>query len=65
MYSKRIKFVVLISLLVCCEFAGRVVCSFSFSLVAQGKDPRHTHAITGYLTIILRARVGYGMIDML
>ena len=41
MYCKfLIKFVVLHSLLVCCEFAGRVVCCFYFRLT-QGKDPSH------------------------
>ena len=41
MYSKLIKFVVLLSLLVCCGFAGRVVYSCLFSLAAQGKDQRY------------------------
>ena len=41
MYCKfLIKFVLLHSLLVCCEFAGRVVCCFYFRLT-QGKDPSH------------------------
>ena len=42
MYFKFIKFVVLLSLLVCCGFAGRVLYSCFFNLVVQGKDPRHT-----------------------
>ena len=41
MYSKFIKLVVLLSLLVCCGFAGRVLYSRFFNLVVQGKDPRH------------------------
>ena len=41
MYSKLIKFVVLLSFSVCCGFSGRVVYSCFFSLAAQGKDPRH------------------------
>ena len=44
MYSKFIKLVVLLSLLVCCGFAGRVLYSRFFNLVAQGKDPRHSIA---------------------
>ena len=42
MYSKLIKLVVLLSLLVCCGLAGRVLYSRFFNLVVQGKDPRHT-----------------------
>ena len=38
MCSKFIKLIVLLSLLVCCGFAGRVLYSRS---VVQGKDPRH------------------------
>ena len=41
MYYKFIKFVVLLSLLVCCGFAGRVLYSRLFNRVVQGKDPRH------------------------
>ena len=41
MYSKFIKLVVLLSLLVCCAFAGRVLYSRFFNLAVQGKDPRH------------------------
>ena len=41
MFSKFIKLVVLLSLLVCCGFAGRVLYSY---LVVQGKDPRHIFA---------------------
>ena len=41
MYSKFIKLVVLLSLLVRCGFAGRVLYSRFFNRVAQGKDPRH------------------------
>ena len=41
MYFKFIKFVVILSLLVCCGFAGRVLHSRFFNLVVQGKDPRH------------------------
>ena len=42
MYSKFIKLVVLLSLLVCCGFAGRALYSrFSLSRV-QGKDLRHS-----------------------
>ena len=40
MYLKFITFVVLLSLLVCCGFAGRVLYSRFFNLVVQGKDPR-------------------------
>ena len=40
MYFKFIKFVVLLSLLVCCGFAGRVLYSCSFNLAVQGKEPR-------------------------
>ena len=41
MYSKFIKLVVLLSLLVCCGFAGRVLYSRFFDRIVQGKDPRH------------------------
>ena len=41
MYFKFIKFVVLLSLLVCCGFAGRVLYSCLFNLAVQGKEPRH------------------------
>ena len=41
MYFKFIKFVVLLSLLVCCGFAGRVLYSCLFNVAVQGKDPRH------------------------
>ena len=40
MYSKSIKLVVLLSLLVCC--GKGFVQSFFLNLVIQGKDPRHT-----------------------
>ena len=43
MYFKFIKFVVILSLLVCCGFAGRVLHSRFFNLVVQGKDPRHSN----------------------
>ena len=42
MYFKFIKFVVLLSLLVCCEFAGRILYSCLFNLAVQGKEPRHS-----------------------
>ena len=42
MYSNLNKFVLLISLLVCCEIAGRVVSGFLFCRIVQGKGPRHT-----------------------
>ena len=41
MYSNLNKFVSLISLLVCCEIAGRVVSGFQFCRIVQGKGPRH------------------------
>ena len=44
MYSKLIKLVVLLSLLVCCGFAGRVLYSPLFNRVIQGQDPRHTRS---------------------
>ena len=43
MYSKLAKFVVLLSPLVCCGFAGKVVYSCLFSLATQKKDPHHSH----------------------
>ena len=45
MYFKFIKFVVILSLLVCCGFAGRVLHSRFFNLVVQGKDPRHIFGV--------------------
>ena len=42
MYSNLNKFVLLISLLVCCEIAGRVLSGFLFCRIVQGKGPRHT-----------------------
>ena len=45
MYSKFIKLVVLLGLLVCCGFAGRVLYSRFFNLVGQGKDPRHIFGV--------------------
>ena len=45
MYSKLIKFVVSLSLLVCCGFAGRVVYSCLFSLAAQEKVSRHIFGV--------------------
>ena len=44
MYTKFIKFVVLLSLLVC-GFAGRVLYSRLFNRVVQGKDPRHRFGV--------------------
>ena len=41
MYSNLNKFVSLISLLVCCIIAGRVVSGFLFCRIVQGKGPRH------------------------
>ena len=41
MYFKLIKLVVLFSLLVCCEFAGKVLYSLLFNRVIEGKDPRY------------------------
>ena len=52
MYSKFIKLVVLLGLLVCCGFAGRVLYSRFFNLVGQGKDPRHTAAPKGYAWLL-------------
>ena len=49
MYLKFIKFVVLLSLLVCCGFAGRVLYSRFFNLVVQGKDPRHSGSLADSL----------------
>ena len=45
MYFKFIKFVVLLSLLVCCGFAGRVLYSCLFNLAVQGKEPRHIFGV--------------------
>ena len=41
-----LNFEVLLSLLVCCGFAARVLYSCFFNLVVQGKDPRHTQMTT-------------------
>ena len=43
MYSTFIKLVVLLSLLVCCGFTGRVLYSRFFDRVVQGKDPCHSN----------------------
>ena len=48
MYSKFIKLVVLLNLLVCCGLAGRVLYSHFFNLVVQGKDPHHTEQHLSY-----------------
>ena len=45
MYSDLNKFVSLISLLVCCEIAGRVVSGFLFCRIVQGKGPRHIFGV--------------------
>ena len=45
MYTKFIKFVVLLNLLVCCGFAGRVLYSPLLNRASQGRDPRHTRSI--------------------
>ena len=45
MYSKFIKFVVLLSLLVCCGFAGRVLYGRFLTRVVQGKDSRHIFCV--------------------
>ena len=45
MFSKLIK-LVLLSLLVCFGFAGRVLYSCLFNRVVQGKDPRHIFGVT-------------------
>ena len=50
MYFKFIKFVVLLSLLVCCGFAGWVLYSCLFNLAVQGKEPRHTLTVDRPLT---------------
>ena len=54
MYFKFIKFVVLLSLLVCCRFAGRVLYSCLFNLAVQGKEPRHTYSHGNLLITPLR-----------
>ena len=41
MYSKFIKFVVSLGLLVCCGFTGRILYGRFLNRVEQGKDPRH------------------------
>ena len=41
MYSKFIKFVVLLSLLLCCGFAGRVLSGHFLNRIIQGKDSCH------------------------
>ena len=43
MYSKFIKLIVLVSLLVCCGFAGRVL--HGHQSVVQGEDPHHIWAL--------------------
>ena len=53
MYSNLNKFVSLISLLVCCEIAGRVVSGFLFCRIVQGKGPRHKEVVQNY-SILLR-----------
>ena len=45
MYSKFIKFVVLLSLLLCCGFAGRVLYGRFLNRIIQGKDSRHIFCI--------------------
>ena len=45
MFSNINKFVLLISLLVCCGIAGRVVSSFRSCRIAQGKGPRHIFGV--------------------
>ena len=54
MYSKFIKLVVLLSLLVCCGFAGRVLYIRFFNLVVQGKDPRHSHSFIDIIVALAR-----------
>ena len=66
MYSKFIKLVVLLTLLVCCGFAGRVLYSCFTNRAIQGKDPRHTFpfatlwAMFSTLLQVLRGREGVG-----
>ena len=45
MFSNINKFVLLISLLVCCGIAGRVVSGFQSCRIAQGKGPRHIFGV--------------------
>ena len=54
MYFKFIKFVVLLSLLVCCGFAVRVLYSRFFNLVVQGKDPQHNFTQNVIYFFVLR-----------
>ena len=42
MYTKLIKFVVLLSLVLLSGFAGRVLYSPLLNRASQGRDPRHT-----------------------
>ena len=45
MYTKFIKFVVLLNLLVCCGFAGRVLYSPLLNRASEGRDPRHIFGV--------------------
>ena len=45
MYTKLIKFVLLLSLVLLSGFAGRVLYSPLLNRASQGRDPRHTKAV--------------------
>ena len=45
MYTKLIKFVVLLSLVLLSGFAGRVLYSPLLSRASQGRDPRHNRIV--------------------
>ena len=45
MYTKLIKFVLLLSLVLLSGFAGRVLYSPLLNRASQGRDPRHTESI--------------------
>ena len=49
MYTKLIKFVVLLSLVLLSGFAGRVLYSPLLNRASQGRDSRHRHSTRSFL----------------
>ena len=64
MYTKLIKFVVLLSLVLLSGFAGRVLYSPLLNRASQGRDPRHTYKLVYHalVTCVLAKRNQNGVI---